>query len=37
VLTDEDVGLLRRGGLWHHDSRLNEIDIIFIPPRYTFF
>jgi hypothetical protein len=35
-LTNEDVGLLR-GGLCHPGSRLNRIDRILIPPRYTFF
>jgi hypothetical protein len=31
-LTNEDVGLLRGGGLRHPGSRLNRIDRILIPP-----
>jgi hypothetical protein len=35
-LTDGDIGLLK-GGLSHPISRLNRIDRILIPLRYTFF
>jgi hypothetical protein len=35
-LIDGDVGLLR-GELWHPGSRINRIDRILIPLRYTFF
>jgi hypothetical protein len=36
-LTDEDVSLSKGGGLCHPDSRLNRIDRISIPLKYTFF